>query len=152
MQWRMGKYDGGIASLAPVLAARRRTRGHLHEDTLESINRLGALHKAKGNFAAAQPLLEEALAAQRRTLGDENPDTLLSINNLGSLHKAKGDFAAAQPLYEEALAAYRRTLGDLHEDTKDAAMGLYNCYLGLGGHDAEMDELDRVHQIMRGGR
>ena len=85
----------------------------------------------------------------RRTLGDEHPSTLMSINNLGSLHKAKGDFAAAQPLYEEALAARRRTLGDLHEDTKDAAMGLYDCYLGLGGHDAEMDELDRVFELDR---
>ena len=36
----------------------------------------------------------------------------------------------------------RRALSDLHATTKNVANGLYVCYNGLGGHDAEMDELD----------
>ena len=44
-----------------VLASRRQTLGHLHEDMVESINVRSVLHEAKGDLAATQPLYEEAL-------------------------------------------------------------------------------------------
>ena len=59
--------------------------------TLNSIRNLGGLLQAKGDFAAAEPLLREALEGQRETLGNRHSDTLTSINNLGGLLQAKGD-------------------------------------------------------------
>jgi hypothetical protein len=78
-----------------VLAGRRRTLGDDRPQTLGSINNLGALRKAKGDYAGAEPLYEEALTAMRRTLGDEHPSTRTCINNLIMLRKAKRDYAGA---------------------------------------------------------
>ena len=50
---------------------------------------------AKGDFAAAEPLLREVLKARRETLGNRHPRTLSSINNLGLLLKTFNKGAAA---------------------------------------------------------
>ena len=65
---------------------------HLHERPRQAVLR------AKGDFAAAEPLLREALGVQRETLGDRHPHTLDLLNNLGRLLKEKGELAAAEPL------------------------------------------------------
>ena len=52
---------------------------------LNSINRLGVLLKAKGDLAAAEPLLREALEVSCATLGNRHPSTLDRIINLISL-------------------------------------------------------------------
>ena len=58
---------------------RRETLRHL--DTPASISNLGMLLKAKGDLAAAGPLLHEALEGRRETLAHQHPDTLATINN-----------------------------------------------------------------------
>ena len=70
------------------------------------------LLKAKGDLAAAEPLLREVLEVRREILGNRHSDTLRSINNLGVLLYAKGDLAAAEPLYREALEVQREALGN----------------------------------------
>ena len=74
----------------------RGTLGSRHLDTLISISNLGSLLQAKGDFAAAEPLLCEALEGRRETLGSRHPDTLLSMHNLGRLLQVKDDLAAAE--------------------------------------------------------
>ncbi len=100
-----------------AMAARRRSLGNDHPDTLGSINNLANFLSDKGNLDEAKPLYFEALAAYRRTLGDENPDTLRSINNLANLLSKQGKLDEAKPLYLEALAAYRRTQGNKNPNT-----------------------------------
>ena len=75
------------------------------------------LLKAKGDLAAAEPLLREALEVQRETLGNRHPDALISISNLGMLLQAKGDLTAAESLLREAVEGQRATLGSGHPDT-----------------------------------
>ena len=90
---------------------RRETLGNRHPKTLISINNLGTLLYAKGDLAAAEPLLREALEGQRETLGNRHPDTLISIGDLGLLLQKKADLAAAEPLLREALEGLQETLG-----------------------------------------
>ena len=73
--------------------------------------------RAKGDLAAAEPLLRESLEGQRETLGNRHWHTLTSIHNLGSLLYAKGDLAAAEPLLREAMEVRRETLGNRHPHT-----------------------------------
>ena len=87
------------------------------------VNNLAFLHRARGDLAAAQPLLERALAIRENVLGPEHPDTAASVNNLGVLFGDQGDLAAAQPLLERALAIREKALGPEHPDT---AMSLTN--------------------------
>src|SRR5262249_3421654 len=82
-----------------------------HPDLAGSINDLGFLLWARGDYARAQPLYERALAMHEKLYSKErfpngHPDLALSINNLGGLLQARGDYARAQPLYERALAMY----------------------------------------------
>jgi hypothetical protein len=79
---------------------------------------------AKGDLAAAEPLLREALEGRRETFGNRHPDTLISISNLGVLLKAKGDLAAAEPQIREALEGRRETLGDRHPHTLNSISNL----------------------------
>ena len=91
---------------------------HLHERPRQAVLR------AKGDFAAAEPLLREALGVQRETLGDRHPHTLDLLNNLGRLLKEKGELAAAEPLSREALEGRREKLGARHPDTLSSISNL----------------------------
>ena len=68
-----------------ALEGQRATLGNRHPHTLASTSSLGLLFQAKGDLAAAEPLLREALEGMRETLGDRHPDTLTAITNLGAL-------------------------------------------------------------------
>ena len=63
----------------------RATLGDRHPDTLASMNNLGGLLHAKGDLAAAEPLLRDALEGRCEVLGDRHPDTITSVNNLDVL-------------------------------------------------------------------
>jgi hypothetical protein len=75
---------------------RRETLGNRHPDTLNSINNLGTLLRAKGDLAAAEPLYREALEVRRETLGDQHPRTLASRNSLGALLQNMGDLTVTE--------------------------------------------------------
>ena len=68
-----------------ALEGLRETLGSRHPDTLNSISNLGVLLLAKGDLAAAEPLLREALEGRRATLSSGHPATLVSIHNLRAL-------------------------------------------------------------------
>ena len=52
-----------------AMEVQRETLGNRHPNTLASIVNLGNLFKAKGDLAAAEPLLHKALDLSRETLG-----------------------------------------------------------------------------------
>ena len=64
---------------------RREALGNRHPHTLNSIHNLGVLLRAKGDIAAAEPLLREALEGRRASLSSGHPATLVSIRNLRAL-------------------------------------------------------------------
>jgi tetratricopeptide (TPR) repeat protein len=89
-----------------ALAARRRTLGDEHPDTLASIYNLAVLLQDQGKLGEAEPLYLEALAARRRTFGKEHIDTLTSITGMARLLEDQGKLFEAMPLFREA---YSRT-------------------------------------------
>ena len=114
--------DLGLLDLATdpqtrALAIRRTELGDDHQNTLSSVDNMGALLYFEGKLGEAESLFREALETRRRVLGDEHPDTLASINNMGSLLQNQGRLAEAEPYLREALEGDRRVLGDEHPDT-----------------------------------
>ena len=127
-----GDIAGAELLFREELAAKRRTLGDDHADTLFSINSLGVLLDRKGDKAGAEPLLREALAGRKRVLGKMHPDTLRSATNLGALLYECGNMAEAAPMLREALSGCCRVLGAAHEDTKRAASWLAGVLYALG--------------------
>jgi tetratricopeptide (TPR) repeat protein len=97
--------------------------GPIHPDTALSLNNLGYLLYAQGDFGGARPYFERALAIREKALGADHPDTAITLNNIGGLLLAQGDHAGAWSYHERALAIREKALGPDHPDT---AFSLHN--------------------------
>ena len=53
-----------------------------------------------GEYAKAEPLLQEALRIRQKVLGPEHPDTAISLNKLAGLYVDIGEYAKAEPLLQ----------------------------------------------------
>ena len=84
--------------IARALAIREAALGPDHPDTATSLNNLAALHRARGEYDAAEPLFARALAIREAALGPDHPDTATSLNDLALLHRDRGEHDAAEPL------------------------------------------------------
>jgi CHAT domain-containing protein len=83
--------------------------GHPH--LARSLNNLGTLLNARGEYGKAQPYYEHALAVCHKLYPmtkypDGHPHLATSLNNLGFLLQARGEYGNAQPCHEQALAMY----------------------------------------------
>ena len=116
-QAALAAYSSARPLLNCALAIREKALGPDHPDTAGSLNNLGGLLEAQGDFAGARPYYERALAINERALGPDHPDTAMSLNNLGYLLRVQGDLAGARPYYGRALAINEKALGPDHPDT-----------------------------------
>jgi tetratricopeptide (TPR) repeat protein len=92
-----------------------------------------------GDYAKAEPLLQEALEIRRRVLGSQHPDTAQSSNNLAELYEAMGDYAKAEPLYEALWAPIGQALASqtccfrrpVHGSETDRVIFQDQCHVGM---------------------
>ena len=64
-------------------------RGELgadHPEVARAKTKLATVLRAKGDFAAAEAVLQEVLATRRAAYGDEHPAVARDVNNIGSVH------------------------------------------------------------------
>jgi Tfp pilus assembly protein PilF len=99
------------------LAIWERVLGTEHPSTATSLNNVGAVLRAQGDYAGARDYYERALAIRERVLGAEHPDTATSLNNLGYVLQDQGDYAGARGYLERALAIFEQRLGPDHPTT-----------------------------------
>ena len=115
-----------------------RTPAH-PEERAESLLGLGAVLHARGDAAAAEPVLVQAIAAYR-AIDASHPRLAVALNERGGLDLYLGRFADAEPLFEEAVAVMRRALPDHHPDLAPLLGNLLECRLH-GGAAADALEL-----------
>jgi len=121
-----------IAVGEPLLAARERTLGPDHPDTLESRNSIGLAYHYARRTSEAITLHEQNLAVRERTLGPDHPDTLRSRNNLAIAYRDAGRTSESITLHEQNLAARERTLGPDHPDVLQSRNNLAIAYRSAG--------------------
>ena len=85
---------GSMRAPAPTmnglwLSARRCWERNIHH-TAGSLNNLGLLLHAQGQYESARPYYERALAIYEKVLGEEHPLTATSLNNLGDVIVCSG--------------------------------------------------------------
>jgi CHAT domain-containing protein len=84
-----------------------------HPDLARSLNILGFLLQARGDYAGAEPYLRDALAMRQKLYPKArypggHPDLARSLNNLGNLLEAQGEYGQAEPFFRDALAMLRK--------------------------------------------
>jgi tetratricopeptide (TPR) repeat protein len=85
-----------------------------------------------GEYAKAEPLLQEALRIRQKVLGSEHPDTVQSLNNLAALYREMGEYAKAEPLHQEALRIPQKVLGSENPYTVRSLNNLAALYREMG--------------------
>jgi CHAT domain-containing protein/tetratricopeptide (TPR) repeat protein len=104
----------------------------LHPGYASTINNLGLLCSANGDFKRAEACFLKALEIRKTSIGEQHPDFAGSVNNLGLLYYNMGDFKAAEKQYIKALEIWRQVTGGTHADYANALSNLGNLYKEMG--------------------
>jgi tetratricopeptide (TPR) repeat protein len=88
-----------------------------HKDIAISLNNLGIVLQAKGEYAEAGRFYQESLRLRRQLWGRQHRDVAVALSNLGTLLEDMEKLGEAEVLYREALAIRQRLLGEAHLDT-----------------------------------
>ena len=138
----LGLFDQALPLLRSALDTRRSTLGDKNPDVASSLQALGYLLIAKGDYAAAESPLQESLAIRREILGRDHPDVASSLATLGEVNYDKGDLATAERFYRESLAIRRRAWGDNH---LEVAAGLNDLAITLKAK-GDYDEAESMYR------
>ncbi|MDT3444369.1 MULTISPECIES: FxSxx-COOH system tetratricopeptide repeat protein [unclassified Pseudofrankia] len=153
--WTTGRYDDAYELRRSTLEQMRATLGPSHEDTLTVLGGHGADLRARGEFAAAKELDEEAVALHREVFAD-HLNTFYALNNLAVDYGLTSEYTLALELSERnynscriffggddnlhvvwalaTLARDQRQAGRYLEgrDTAERAYGLYRELIARG--------------------
>lgn len=105
-------------------------------------NNLGLLLLDRGDYAAAEPLLERSLATLRQVLGEEHPAVAISLINLGSVKGRRGKYAEADPLLQRAYALRLKLFGADNGLTATARANVGYSAFSLGRFGQATEALD----------
>jgi eukaryotic-like serine/threonine-protein kinase len=138
----LGLNDRALPLLQESLALRTRLYGPEHPQVAESLEALGTLTAARGDFDGAEALHRRALEMRRKLLGPDDPAVAESMSSLATDLFSKAKYDQAEPLFREALDINRRHFGDNHEEvaTNLANLGFLEKQKG---HLKEAEALDR---------
>jgi len=144
LRYEQGHVDEALSLISEAFASRRRELGALAPPTLNSLNKLGVIHRAKADYANAVACGQQALDGRRQVLGVAHIDTLRTLNDLGSALYDRGlyeadsmqarrqDWNGASTLYKEAVDRCRATVGGHHPLTLQS-MNNYGNLLHVRG-------------------
>ncbi|CAA7614213.1 CHAT domain-containing protein [Magnetospirillum sp. UT-4] len=121
-----GDYARAEALAAEVVAARTKTLGDAHPNTVAALSSLGSVYRKQGRLAEAEATFRTAYERAEKVLGADHLTTIIMANNLGEILEKQGLFDQAEPFLRSALDGSRRVLGETHPST---LIGLNN--LGL---------------------
>jgi predicted ATPase/class 3 adenylate cyclase len=162
LTYRLGEIVEGEALVREALALGRQGNRQL---TAAALNNLSDIVVARGDFATAEALLDEAVAISRE-LGDTSSE-MINLDNLGHLFVSEGRYEAAQSPLDRVLVLSRASgntfaeavaLGNLgmlayHRGEYDAAMTLATealaIFRGLGAPAEEVAQLNVLADTAR---
>lgn len=76
-----------------------------------TLNHLGLVYHAQGQYARAKPYYEQALVRWEQALGSDHADVGSALNNLAEIYKEEGAFEQAEAAYLRSLTIGERALG-----------------------------------------
>jgi hypothetical protein len=112
-----GSYAAALDLQQRVLAARQRSLGAEHPDTLLTRGDLARWTGMAGDAAGARDQYAALLPIFERVLGPEHPDTLAARASLARWTGQAGDAAGGRDQYAALLPIFERVLGPEHPKT-----------------------------------
>ena len=128
--------------LKQLLATQTRVMGADNTDTVLTKQSLAQLYRDKGDYQAAETLLDNVLETRLRLQGAQHPNTLMAMNDFGVLYLSQRRYPQAEATFEQALEGRRKALGNEHPDTLITIMGLAESRL-LQGEYVEAETVSR---------
>ena len=109
--------------------------GNDHVRTAGCMTNLALLFNEKGDYAAAEPLFNQALQIQRKQSPQNHADLAMTLMGLGNLLVARGEAQKGEPLLREALEIARTKVpaGNWQLAEAESAMGA--CLVALGQYE-----------------
>ena len=125
----MGDYDKAESCLINAVAL----AGDSTEEAASSLNNLGLVQKATGNYSAAEQSYKESIAIYIKRGKAEHPDYTNPVNNLGELYRTMGRYQEAVYAFEEVIELRKKFLGTEHPNYANALnnLALVESYLGM---------------------
>ncbi len=74
------------------------------------LNRVGWYLRERGQYALAEPFLQQALVIYEQALGSDHLEVATSLNNLGLLYRRQGKYVEAEALFQHALSVCEKHL------------------------------------------
>jgi eukaryotic-like serine/threonine-protein kinase len=144
----LGLFDQALPLTKSALETRQALFGAESLDVADSLNHLGLLLVAQGDYAGAEPLLQDALSIRHKLLGASHPDVAMGLISLGEVSYVKGDYATAEKLFRESLDIRRKTLGNEHLETANSLNDLAMTLKQKGAYE-EAEPLYRESLAIR---
>ncbi|MCA9244160.1 MAG: serine/threonine protein kinase [Phycisphaerales bacterium] len=130
----LGLLDSAPGPQQRALEIRERELGAEQADTLESLNEMGLLDLARGDFKSAESRLRRAWEANQRLFGAASPEALTIEGSLAIVVQRLGRLDEAQQLAQAALDGLRASAGPDDLETIDAVAALANVLTARGKH------------------
>jgi tetratricopeptide (TPR) repeat protein/transcriptional regulator with XRE-family HTH domain len=92
------------------------------------LNNAGYYLQERGQYVAAESLLQRALTIRERVRGAVHQDVAQSLNDLACLYNVQGKYEQAESLFQRALAIREQVLGLNHPDTAQSFNNLAELY------------------------
>ena len=118
-----------------------------HTDYALSLNNLGDLYNAMGQYEKALPLYQQVVSIRAKVLGVEHPDYAASLNNLGILYRKTGQYEKALPLFQQVLSITAKTLGVEHPNHATALYNIGVVYRRTGKYEKALSLYQQVLAI-----
>ena len=137
---RFGLYDLELTLLEETLAT-----VPSEQDRGATLNNIGQIFKARGDYATALTYLEQSLAIQRE-IGDKAGEGT-TLSNIGAIYHARGDYATALTYLEQSVAICRE-IGDKHGESV-TINNLAQIFEARGDYDKALEYSERDLAICR---
>jgi CHAT domain-containing protein/tetratricopeptide (TPR) repeat protein len=112
-----------------------------------SLNVLGELKRAAGDYASAAALLQRALNITEQVKGPDEPTLAAPLNNLATLYYETGDYDKSEPLFRRALTILEKAKGPDDPATANALNNLALLYDAKNDYAQEERLLQRALAI-----
>jgi len=140
---RRGNLDEAEACYRESLEITRAAAGEDSPEIAVTLMNLGGIYRDKGEFAKAEPLLEDALARDRKVFLSPNVSLVRDMTSLAQVKVGLKKYPEAEALLKEATVALGKTgIARDHQAYADVGEVYVDVLLRMGRSDEAKTMLD----------